>query len=185
MLQDDRFPPSVSVRILTVLIDGQRSAGQGGASWVTPWGHLLPPLTVRGTYKFLLQGSAPPLSQPRLFSFPMCRHRNDAVHSQLRGSFTAALLVPSSVPADSLGIMQIPKIPEKPKYEIFNPFNYSAPEPHTQKHPTLQRAVLANRTISSYPWAQIPALSMRGTEPCTTQHPQQRGEFWDPHLLPD
>lgn len=161
---------------------------QGGAGWVTPWGHLLSPLTVCGTYKVRLQGSAAPLSQPRQFSFPVCRHWNDLAHSQHRGSFTAALLVLSSVPADSLGIMQIPKISEKSKYEIFNPFYFSAPAPHTQKHPTLQKAVLANRTISSYPWAQIPALSMRGAEPCTTKHWQLccRGvHFWDPHLHPD
>lgn len=161
MLQDDRFPPSASVRILTL------PSGWAEISWAG-WGRLghtlgclVSLLTVCGAYKFLFQGSAPPLSQPRQVSFPICRHWNYHVHSQLRGSFSAALSVLSSVPADSLGIMQIPRMSEKPKYEIFNPFNFSALEPRPQKHPALQRAVLANRTIISYPWAQIPSLSTR------------------------
>jgi len=71
----------------------------------------------------------------------MQRRSNELVQSQLRRSFTAALLVQSSVLANLLCVMQISKMSKKTKYKIFNPFNLSAKEPCMQKYPTPHKAV--------------------------------------------
>lgn len=76
----------------------------------------------------MLQTLAPPLSQLRDF-FPIFRDTQMNLFRAIY-SFTAALLIQSSVLANLLCIMQIPKISAKPKYNIFNPFNLSAKEPY-------------------------------------------------------
>lgn len=121
-----RFPPSASVRIPAL---PRHWAG-------SHLGSLALPNNCMWDTQMLLQGSAPPLSQPRQLSCPM----SDSEMILFRASSTAALLVLCSDPADSLGVMQTPKIAEKPKDEIFNPFNFSALEPCTQKQNSAERS---------------------------------------------